>query len=190
VRRAVVSWLDLWRTRPVAIRSTLPPAAAARRLAAARRGGLRTVVTSPPVAPRPVSGRISVDRVRLRAGRMGNRNSWDEVFRGRFVAGPDGCDLVGTVGWSPAVRVFTGLWLSVAGLIAAFGLVGFVLSLARGRPGAASALALAGVAAGMAALGMTLVGLAGAAGRRNGLFLHAWLARCLVDEPSPTPPVR
>ena len=107
------SLLAPWRNRPVRIASRLSPQEALRRI----EGGIGSGS-----GVHTISGWVTGDEVRLVARRP-FRNSWRPILRARVVATPGGCELVGSIGTHPAVKVFMTVWLCFAGLLAVLGAV-------------------------------------------------------------------
>jgi hypothetical protein len=173
---AVRWWWALGGARPVDLHSPLQAAVAAERLA----GAARRESWLPPVRP-TVVGRVRGDRVRLARARAA-QNSWRPVLRGRLVAAPLGCRLVGEVAVQRAVRWTSRSFVVLASLFALSGVVGTVVSLSRGGDASPLLLVLAGV--GMAAFIVVVSGAGLRFAEDDGPWLVAWAAEQL-DAPAP-----
>jgi hypothetical protein len=133
---------------------------------------------------RIVVGEVSQRHLRLRAMRLGVRNSFIPVLRGELTSASDGCLLIGTIGWDPAVRVVIYLMVSVWAVFFLTGVVGSVGLAALGE--AASARGMLPFAAGTVGLAVFFVGLlavGGWLGRRDEEFLRDWLSVRLQPRP-------
>jgi hypothetical protein len=155
---------DLWRARPISVRTPLPPDAVVAHLDNVDDG------------ERVVVGHVSLVRVRLLAQRPSTRllrNPWRPVLRGRIVPTPGGSRLVGSFAWLSGVRVATAAWLVA---VVAFLAVGFTVAV--GQPiGTVFVLITPGIV--LAVAGLLLIGFAARAGRRAETFLREWLRRRL-----------
>lgn len=58
-----------------------------------------------------VLGRVGQRRISLEAAKLGVRNSWRPVVRGRLEPAGTGCRFLGTIGMSPVIKAFSGFWL-------------------------------------------------------------------------------
>ncbi|MBB4763295.1 hypothetical protein ACFQFC_03760 [Amorphoplanes digitatis] len=163
----------MWRDAPIRIPSSLSPAEAARRLTEARTASSFWSARAPLDGSRIVVGRVSTDEITLTARQAYVRNSWRPVLEARLEPVPGGCELVGTIGWNPLVRMFTAVWLTGAGLLTLGSL------LAGLTFGTAEALAVTGAGLAMLSFGVALTTFGGRSGRRDGQFLKGWLDRHL-----------
>ena len=101
------------------------------------------------------------------------RNSWRPLFRGRLDPAGTGSELVGSIGWSPFVKVFSALWLSCGcGLVVALAGLGSVLCLVP--------LGFVLLFAGLVAVGIK-------ACRREDAYLRSWLVERLQTAESAIP---
>ncbi|MEU8657670.1 hypothetical protein [Actinoplanes philippinensis] len=178
------NWRRAWRTEPVTLGSPLPLPVARERLRAGRTtfwqalrsgaGGYRVI------------GRVGERSVSLAAVRAGAQNSWRPELRGRLEPAETGSRLVGSIGWSPFVRIFSTVWLCGAG--AAF--VGLLaVGLDRALHGEVSpALAACLVPLGFMAsfVGITVLGVRW--GRADEAYLRSWLADRLRTAGHVVPP--
>ena len=117
----VRNWLRAWRSQPLEFVSPLPVQAVRERLVVGRTSYLRAF-SMLGGGGYVVVGRVGTRRISLEAAKLGVRNAWRPVMRGRLEPTGTGCRFVGTIGVSPFVKAFSGLWLG--GMICAF--FGFV----------------------------------------------------------------
>ena len=178
------NWWRLWRDKPVRIQSGLAPAAAAARLNAAKDSWWKARTAGRGIQ---IVGRASHGSVRLRTLRPWMRNAWSPVLRARIVQAPGGCELLGSLGWPPAVRVFTALWLLAVDCFALTGMVSTVAAVVRGRWSVVGGLlGFTAMTLAMAAFGVLLVTIAGWVGHRDTHVLLNWL-ETLVGQPTVRP---
>jgi hypothetical protein len=160
----LASWLDLWRARPISVKSPLSPDAVVAHL------------DKPDDDARVVIGHVSLARVRLLAQRPSRRrlrNPWRPVLRGRIVPTPGGSRLVGSFAWLSGVRMATAAWLVA---VVAFLAIGFTTAAGQS---AFTVLILLTPGIVLAVGGLLLIGVAARAGRRDETFLREWLERRL-----------
>ena len=122
-----------------------------------------------------VVGRVGARRISLEAAKLGVRNAWRPVVRGRLEPEGAGCRFVGTIGMSPFVKAFSGLWLG--GVICAFfGFVAVVVVRAvRGEATGGDFLACL-VAPSMMASFVALTAWGTLVDRGEATYLRSWLA--------------
>jgi len=164
MQELIAAWPDLWKARPISVRSPLPPEAVVAHLDKVEDD------------ERVVVGHVSLVRVRLLAQRPSRRvlrNPWRPVLRGRIVPTPGGSRLVGSFAWLSGVRVATAAWLVA---VLAFLAVGFATAVGQSL-GTVLVLITPGIV--LAAAGLLLIGFAARAGRRDETFLREWLRRRL-----------
>ena len=164
MQELITAWPDLWRARPISVRSPLAPDAVVAHLD--KVGDDERVVV----------GHVSLGRVRLLAQRPSRRrlrNPWRPVLRGRIVPTPGGSRLVGSFAWLSGVRVATAAWLVA---VVAFLVAGFVTAFGQSF-GTVLMLITPGIV--LAVAGLLLIGFAARAGRRDETFLREWLQRRL-----------
>jgi hypothetical protein len=174
----VRQWLRLWRDERIEMLSSLPVPTAVEQLAdvTSWRGQLMRGMEIG-WGSRIVVGEVSQRRLRLTAMRLGVRNSFSPVLRGELIPTSDGCVLIGTIGWHPAVRVFTFLWVSMWAAFFLTGVVGSVGLAALGdEANALGMLAFAGVDVGLGAFFVGLLAFGGWMGRKDEEFLREWLS--------------
>ena len=168
-------WLRAWRSEPWEFVSPLFVEEARTRLIEGSTSYLRSALTFGGGGGFSVIGRVGTTRISLQAVQAGVRNSWRPLLRGRLEPAGTGSRFAGTIGWSPFIRAFSGLWLG--------GVCCFFLALA----GRAAALAWRGEATAdaflicLAPLGFVLFFVALTswgihAGRREAEYLRSWMA--------------
>lgn len=164
------TWFDAWRDERIELESPLPEHVARERMRAASVSYLRAGFSFGGLGGYRVVGRVGEHWVRLSAGRVGIRNSWSPIFRGRLDPSLTGCRLAGKIGWHPLVKLFSVVWL---GGVSAFFLV-FLGALIAGQVTGLDVLA------GLLPLGFIAfyVGLSSwgiGIGRRDAAYLRRWL---------------
>lgn len=186
----LTQWPPDWRDESFEVCSPLPIGEVRRRLAAelvSPRGS--TIRSWSAGGQLVVVGRLDedFDEVDLRAVRTGTHSSWSAILRGRLVSTTRGCVLTGRLGMSPAVRVFTAVWLGLVGLSLLVVLGVAVHSALSGDLGAAGNMAkLSLVPLGMVAFMVALVTAGARTARDETKYLLEWLAdRLELDEPFP-----
>lgn len=189
VSRWIKTWLSAWRVEPMVMLSPLSVQLVRERLTAGRISYFRAAFMLGGEGGYRVVGRIGTHRITLEAAKVGVRNSWRPVLRGRLEPAGAGSRLVGTLGWHPAVKAFSALWL---GAVSCF-FLGFVVR--------AGVLAWNGNATGEEAL-LCLVPLAFIVffvglnawairvGRDEARYLRSWLAERLQTADSGIPGYR
>jgi hypothetical protein len=165
--------VSAWRSEPVVLVSRLPEHVARERLIEGSVPTLRAGLTLSGLGGYRVVGRVGERRISLRAGKVGVRNSWRPVLRGRLEPDGAGCRLVGRLGLHPYVKVFSAVWLGGVTLV----LVGLLVSAVVETNGVAllyCLLPLGFIAffAGLTALGTRI-------GRGEAAYLRSWLAERL-----------
>ena len=159
----------------VVVASTLSPTAAVERLRVGRIGnrwyphftatdGLRPVIV----------GTATMDRVHLTVTRADRRNPWRPVLRGRFVATPDGTELVGSFGLATSTRALTAVCLG--GLALLLLMAPLLAGPEPGRDLAAVAVSVVGMAA--LAVALSVAGTAAARGDQQ--VIRDWLTEQLA----------
>jgi hypothetical protein len=173
----VRQWLRLWQDERIEMLSSLSVPAVVEQLAdvtSSRGLVLRGMETG--WGSRIVVGEVSRGRLRLRAMRPGVRNSFRPVLRGELTPTSDGCVLIATIGWHPAVRVFNILWISTWAVFILTGVAGCVGLAASGdEANAMGMLAFAGVTLVFGAVFAGLLAFGGWLGRKDEEFLRSWL---------------
>lgn len=121
-----------------------------------------------------VVGHVGARRVSLQAVKVGVRNSWRPVMRGRLEPEQSGSRFVGRLGWSPFVKAFSALWL---GAVTCFFLGLLIRALAMAWAGEATGVAflicLAPLGFVFFFAGLTTWGTL--AGRGEAMILRSWL---------------
>jgi hypothetical protein len=117
--------VDAWRDERVELASPLSADEARARLRDALRSPVRSrLELGGSTGTYDLAGRIGADRLMLSTARVGLRNSWAPVVRGRLEPADGGSRLVARMGWHPGIKAVSALWLlgaavAVPGLIAA-----------------------------------------------------------------------
>ena len=115
VGRWIRVWVRAWRSEPLVLVSPLPVPAVRARLIEGRTTYLRAAFTFAGFGGYRVVGRVGERRIVLEAAAVGVRNTWRPVLRGRLEPEGTGSRLVGRLGWSPFVKAFSALWLTIVG---------------------------------------------------------------------------
>ncbi len=195
VKRLLDSWVDVWRSRPIFIHSTLPPEVAISRMKEGAHGYVALLARSWGSAGRIVTGSIRTDRIRLVACRRLGRNSWRPVLHAQILAASDGCELVGSFQVPVFVQAFTAVWLSFAGLSVVMGLLATLVAIGEGPAlplystatgswsGVAAGLGFTGLAACFVAFGVGLAAVGSRIGLADEQYLRTWLAERLGGHP-------
>ena len=171
----VRTWLRAWLSQPLELVSPLPVQAVRERLVAGRMSYLRAFFMLSGSGGYVVLGRVGTRRISLEAAKVGVRNAWRPAVRGCLEPAGTGCRFVGTIGISPFVKAFSGLWLG--GVICAF--FGFVAVVAvRAVRGEATGEDLLGclVPPSMMAGFVALTAWGTLVDRGEATYLRSWLA--------------
>jgi hypothetical protein len=157
----------------VVVRSTLSPVAAAERLGVGRIGNRWYPHFTATQGLRPVIvGTVTADRVHLAVTRADRGSPWRPMLRGRFVATPDGTELVGSFGLATSTRVFTAVCLGGLALLL---MAPLLFGPAPGRDLGAVVVSVVGMAA--LAVGLSVAGTAAARGDEQ--IIRDWLTEQL-----------
>jgi hypothetical protein len=168
-------WLRAWRSEPLVLVSPLPVPVVRARLIEGSVPYLRAVFTFGGWGGYHVVGRVGTRWISLEAAIVGQRNSWRPVLRGRLERAEAGSRLVGTLGWSPFVKAFSALWLSIMGCVfLGFVIRAVVMAWRDGASGEAFLICLAPLGFVLFFLGLTAWGIQ--AGHREAMYLRSWLA--------------
>lgn len=184
----MTSWISgrlLPRDQRVMLSSPLPPDAAALALSQgviAFRGSF-WLGNSDRTSKRVVRGTVTPDRIRLSAGLPYVRNSWRPILRAQLLPTADGCQLIGTLGLHPVIRVFILIFIGNWCLLTGVGLLGTVATWGQAGP---SSLGFVGAACVMTAAYIGLSSLGNHLGRRDADYLQAWLANRLEVQSATT----
>lgn len=171
-------WLRLWRDEPVVVDSPLSREAAVSALAGGITGfgSMFARSWSFGFGPRVVRGRVTTEHVRLAAMKPGFRNSWRPVFRGRWETRGTTTQLVGKIGWHPAVKIFSAVWLGGVACFLVTGLIGGLDLLAQGRPADAGGwFAFSAATIAFVAFFAGPTWFAGRSGKKDEEYLRQWL---------------
>ena len=158
-----------WRSEPLVLESPLPLPVVRQRLIDGSTSYLRASFTYGGFGGFRVVGRVGNRAISLQAARIGVRNSWRPVLRGRLEAAGAGTRLVGKLGWHPAVKAFSAVWVGIA-----FGIfvvsTGFAAAAANPR-----ALLFSLVPLGFVAFFVGLTALCIRLSRGEETYLRSWL---------------
>ena len=160
-----------WRSEPVALESPLPLPVVRQRLKDGSVSYLRAGFAYGGLGGYRVVGRVCDRTVSLQAARVGIRNSWRPVMRGRLEPAGTGTRLVGKLGWHPAVRVFSGVWVGMA-----FGIFLVATGFAVAAPWDPKAFLVSLVPLGFVAFFVGLTALCIRLSRGEVAYLRSWLA--------------
>ena len=123
-------------------------------------------------------GRVHADRLAVSRRRPMLRNAWRPVLRAQIEETEDGCQIRGRYTLMRPVILFMLFWF---GMVLTTG--GVALVAVVGSGGAANALAILGVAAGMLAFGVVLVAVGMYVGKSDTDEIESRLRRHLNDGP-------
>jgi hypothetical protein len=171
--------LRFWRDERIEMPSSLPVLTAVEQLAdgVTSSRGLIVHGTEMGWGSYIVVGEVSQRQLRLTAWRLGVRNQFRQVLRGELTSASDGCVLIGTIGWHPAVRLLIKVTVSVWAVFFLTGVVGSLGVAALGEGASTRGmLALAGATVGLAAFFVGLLAFGGWLGRKDENFLRDWLS--------------
>lgn len=177
----VGNWLRAWRSQPLELVSPLSLRAVRNRLIADSTPYWLAFFMLGGGGGHMVSARVGTHRISFEVANSGVRNSWRTVVHGYLEPAGTGCRFVGTIGISPIVKVFSGLWLGVVtcGFVAC--VASAVISAARGEATVEDALSCLVPLAMM--VGFVAVSAAGTlVDRGEDAYLRSWLIDRLQAE--------
>jgi hypothetical protein len=183
-------WLRAWRSEPQVFVSPLTVEVARARLIEGRTSYLRLAFTlGGGGGGYRVIGHVGARRVSLQAAKVGVRNSWRPVMRGRLEAAGTGCQLTGKLGWSPFVKGFCVLWLTGVCLAFLFTMLNAVVQVSSGDA-TVSVFLFCCLPVGFLLFFVALTSWGIHVGRGEERYLRQWLVNRLQTEGSGVPGYR